>query len=60
MLGETRSVDDQVEWLDDATLLYGLPRAAETGASDVWAIGITAGDTPRRVIENAWSPSVVR
>ena len=60
VLGETHSVDDQVEWLDASTLLYGLPRPAETGASDVWAIGIAAGDTPRRVIKNAWSPAVVR
>ena len=39
----TRSVDDQVEWLDDDTLLYGLPRADEPGVTDVWALDTSAG-----------------
>ena len=31
VLPEKRNVDDQVEWLDDATLLYGLPRIRGRG-----------------------------
>jgi hypothetical protein len=60
VLGEKRSVDDQAEWLDDHTLLYGLPRAGDTGVTDVWRIGTEAGARPQRVVEEAWSPSVVR
>ncbi len=60
VLGERRSVDDQAEWLDDATLLYGLPRVGPVGVSDVWSVGIRSGDRPRLAIRDAWSPSVVR
>ncbi|GAA1724850.1 hypothetical protein [Microbacterium paludicola] len=60
MLGEARSVDDQPEWLDDDTVLYGLPRADEAGVTDVWAIDLAPGAEPRVLIPQAWSPSVVR
>lgn len=60
VLGETRSVDDQAEWLDDDTVLYGLPREGETGVSDVWALDIAPGAAPRLLIPQAWSPSVLR
>ncbi len=59
VLGERRSVDDQIAWLDDATLMYGLPREQTTGVTDVWTIGIDAGVSPDLLIENAWSPAVV-
>ncbi|AWB91421.1 hypothetical protein C3E78_03850 [Aeromicrobium chenweiae] len=58
--GEKRNVDDQVEWLDDDTLLYGLPRDGEAGVSDIWQIKTTAGAAPSIFIEQAWSPSIVR
>lgn len=58
--GESRSVDDQVEWLDDDSLLYGLPRSGEAGVSDVWNIRISPTAKPVRFIADAWSPSVVR
>ena len=39
LLAETRSVDDQVEWLDDDRLLYALPRpGSEATTSDVWQV----------------------
>ncbi|WP_116950076.1 TolB family protein [Jiangella endophytica] len=59
VLDEQRNVDDQVEWLDDDTLLYGLPRDGEAGVSDVWAVPATGGE-PRVLIPQAWSPAVVR
>lgn len=59
VLAETRSVDDQVEWLDAETVLYGLPRDGSPGNSDVWALDRTGGE-PRLFIEHAWSPAVVR
>ncbi len=60
VVDEDRNVDDQVEWLDDATLLYGLPREDEAGVTDVWAVDAQDGAVPRLFIPQAWSPSVVR
>jgi hypothetical protein len=56
---ETRSVDDQIAWLDDDTLLYGVPRADAAGDTDVWALAASGSSAPRVLIEHAWSPSVV-
>ncbi|MEO7005453.1 MAG: hypothetical protein ABI275_08855 [Terrimesophilobacter sp.] len=60
VLSEKHSVDDQVEWLDDTTLLYGLVNAKVAGDSDVWSIPIDDGSAPVVYIKHAWSPSVVR
>ncbi|HET8970286.1 MAG TPA: hypothetical protein VFN19_04435, partial [Candidatus Nanopelagicales bacterium] len=39
MTTDLRSVDDQVEWLDDNTLLYGMPRTgADATTTDIWAV----------------------
>jgi hypothetical protein len=61
ILSEQHSVDDQVEWLDDSHILYGLQRAG-TGpsASDVWMVDADGSGTPRLFIKDAWSPAVVR
>jgi len=55
-----RGVDDQVEWLDDDTLLYGLPRPDEPGVTDVWSLDTTPDAEPQVLIEQAWSATVVR
>ncbi|GAA1788990.1 TolB family protein [Planosporangium flavigriseum] len=62
VLSESRSVDDQAEWLDDNTVLYGLSRTGESGAatSDVWAVPADGTGTPRVFVRDAWSPAVVR
>lgn len=60
LLAETRNVDDQVEWLDNNTLLYGLGRDDAAGDSDIWRLGTNAESRPELFIEHAWSPSVVR
>jgi hypothetical protein len=60
LTGEMRGVDDQAEWLDDDTLLYGMPRADEPGVTDVWALDTEADAKPQLLIEQAWSPAVVR
>jgi dipeptidyl aminopeptidase/acylaminoacyl peptidase len=52
-LGETRSVDDQAEWLDDDTVLYGL-----TG--DVWQVRADGSGSPKLYLEDALSPAVAR
>ncbi|RYB94910.1 hypothetical protein EUA93_11455 [Nocardioides oleivorans] len=54
-----RGLDDQVAWLDDDTILYGLPRADEPGVTDVWSVAAAADATPELLIEQAWSPTVV-
>lgn len=60
ILPEPGNVDDQVEWLDDSTLLYGLARPDVVGDSDVWSIAIDGVGGPSLFIPHAWSPSVVR
>ena len=59
-LAEERSVDDQVEWLDDRTILYALPAAQTSASSDVWAVPADGSGAPRILVTNADSPSVVR
>lgn len=56
---ETRSVDDQIAWLDDDTLLYGLTNDT-IGDSDVWKLAADGTGEPALLIAHAWSPSVVR
>jgi hypothetical protein len=60
VLAESRSVDDQVEWLDGETLLYGLARDDAAGDSDIWQIKADPASRSSIFIEHAWSPSVVR
>lgn len=61
VLAETRSVDDQVEWLDDDRIVYGLPRGGSAVAtSDVWAVPADGGGQPRLLVPDAWSPAVLR
>jgi hypothetical protein len=52
-LAETRSVDDQAEWLDDDRVLYGIGDA-------VWAVRADGRGRPARFIAGAGSPAVVR
>jgi hypothetical protein len=59
-LAETRSVDDQVEWLDDRAILYSLPASQGAGhATDLWRLSIDGG-VPTLFLANAFSPAVVR
>jgi Tol biopolymer transport system component len=58
-LAETRSVDDQVEWLDDTAVAYALPRG--TGAdTDVWTVKADGGGAPEKLVAGAYSPVLVR
>ena len=52
-LAETRSVDDQVEWLDGGNVLYGVSGA-------IWTAKADGGGSPRRFVGGAGSPAVVR
>ena len=60
LLAETRNVDDQVEWRDDASLLYALPRTGtEATTSDVWQVPADGSGTPSLLVPHASSPAVV-
>lgn len=52
-LAELRSVDDQVEWLDDGRILYALE-------GDLWVVRADGRGRPRIYREDALSPAVVR
>jgi WD40-like Beta Propeller Repeat len=52
-LAETRSIDDQVEWLDDDRILYGYQ-------GDVWVVQADGSGRPILYLRNALSPAVVR
>jgi hypothetical protein len=60
-LAETRSVDDQAEWLDDSHVLYALPGSGgDPDISDVWVVPADGSGSPRVLIPQASSPSVLR
>ena len=60
-LAETRSVDDQVQWLDDEQVLYALPGGAERPAiMDQWVVPADGGGEPRLFLSQAYSAAVVR
>jgi hypothetical protein len=52
-LSETRSVDDQLEWLDDAHLSYG-------DGKDVWMVDADGGGTPKLLLRGASSAVAIR
>jgi WD40-like Beta Propeller Repeat len=52
-LAETRSVDDQAEWLDNEHVLYGVD-------GEVSVVRADGGGQPRRFAGDAESPAVVR
>lgn len=57
-LGETRSVDDQVAWLDDEHVMYAVPKTGKGPRSaDIWVAPLDGGK-PRLLIEDADSPTV--
>jgi hypothetical protein len=57
---ETRSIDDQLEWLDDTHVLYGVHRSSQSAMMDVWVAPIGTGETARQFLADAESPVVVR
>ena len=52
-LAEERSIDDQVEWLDNRSILYGV-------LSDVWLVPADGSGEPHRFLNRAASPVVIR
>jgi hypothetical protein len=58
-LAEERSVDDQLEWLDDEQVLYSVAAAGGVG-SDVWRTSADGTGSPGVFLRAAYSPAVVR
>jgi Tol biopolymer transport system component len=59
-IAESRSIDDQAEWLDNDRVLYALPRGAGSGSSDVWSARADGAGSPALFISDAFSPAIVR
>lgn len=57
-VAEDRSIDDQIEWLDDATMLYAVDTGV--GAPSTWATPADGTGQPRLFLADADSPAVVR
>jgi hypothetical protein len=58
LAGETRSVDDQVEWLDDERILYAVSdEEIGAGATSVWTIRVGGGPA-QRWLSNGFSPAI--
>jgi hypothetical protein len=58
--GETRSIDDQLEWLDDGHVLYATTRSSQSAISDVWIAAVSGTEPARPFLSQAESPVVVR
>ena len=57
--GEVRSVDDQVEWLDDWHIVYAVvDDRPGNGGTSLWKVDIRAG-VALPWAEGAYSPSIV-
>ncbi len=52
-LPETKSIDDQMEWLDNDRLLYGL-------GADIWSVASDGSGLPAPFLFGGLSPAVVR
>ncbi len=61
-LSEQRSIDDQLEWLDNRNVLYSVPEGdgSSGGGTDVWVVPADGKGQPRLYLTKSYSPSVVR
>jgi hypothetical protein len=57
---ETRSIDDQIEWFDNAHVLYGAVRSSQSPVLDVWIAPVDGKEPARPFLRLADSPVLVR
>ena len=57
---EARSIDDQIEWLDDTHVLYAIQRPNQAAIRDVWVAPLDNSAPARVFMPEAESPIVVR
>jgi hypothetical protein len=55
-LGEKRSVDDQLEWLDNDHVLYSLPESS-SAITNIWVAAADGATAPKLFLKKAYSPS---
>jgi Tol biopolymer transport system component len=58
--GETRSIDDQLEWLDDQQVLYATARSSQSAVTDIWVANVSGAEPARQLLLEGESPIVVR
>jgi hypothetical protein len=61
-LPEKRSVDDQIEWLDNRHVLYAVSENPQgsSATTDVWTADVEGESAPELFLAKAYSPAVVR
>lgn len=60
-VAERRSVDDQLEWLDNSHVLYAVPDGGGSSATtNVWRAAADGATPPEVLLPKAYSPAVVR
>jgi hypothetical protein len=61
-LSEKRSIDDQLEWLDNEHVLYSVPETADdtSPSTSVWVARADGRMEPRLYLSKAYSPAAVR
>lgn len=62
LASESRSVSDQVEWLDDDHVLYGIsePVGLPENSANIWIASVSDATPARVFVRGAISPTVVR
>ncbi|MEV8513789.1 hypothetical protein [Dactylosporangium sp. NPDC051484] len=60
VLAETRSVDDQIAWLDEHTVMYALHRDHAGEHADVWSLPADGGGAATLLVPDAESPAYLR
>ena len=56
-LGERQSIDDQVQWLDDARIVYARPTDGDAASTDLWMVGRADAKPPSLFLRHAASPA---
>lgn len=59
-LAEARTIDDQIEWLDDRRVLYALPETSPSAITHLWMVPADGSGQPNLFMERGASPAVVR
>ena len=61
-LSEKRSIDDQLEWLDNRHVLYSVPSKDDNSSpsTDVWQVPVDGRTAQKQFRRNAYSPATAR